>query len=239
MSFAFVASESGTDNTSGTTLDCTGSLNIVAGDVLIVAGSWETSTTTIAVQSTDTDNAMTMLAVASTGVNNNFVALGYILVGELNGTATFRMTLGAARGYRSLGVFQFRPDGGDTCSLESGPSANDGTGEAMTTGSITPTGDDIIVVATAKNYLSTLFNTEEIGGSSADGALDMSNFAGMWYTLYTAAPGAITGTANGMNSVWVADILAIKAVAAGGGLPIPVAMYYRRLMANVIANAAN
>jgi hypothetical protein len=220
MGFAHIASAYAYGGGSGTTLDTTPSLNIQAGDVLVGVVSWEDGASTMDVRDTAGNNIFTLLAVINNTNNNNWQHLGYRLIGQADAAATFRATWGTARSYRNIGVMQFRPDSGDTVSLEAGPSGAEGTGSSMASGSINPGGDDLILFSAAKNYNPQIFSAEQIGGVNADIVVDVGSFAGMWARLLTSAPGSVTGTATGANNTWVADILAIKAAAAtGGGAP--------------------
>jgi len=217
MGFTFVASESGYEVPNTTTIDTGGTLNIAAKDVLIAVASWEGSDTSLAsVQTTDTDNAMTLLTVNNG--NNVHQQIAYILVGAANANATFRATFNAACTYRHFVVFQFRPAGTDTISFDKGPGSAHASSTALSSADITPAGTLLAVVGGGHSFTNSTFANDTIGEVASDGQVTPSAYGSAWYKIYSASPGgAIDADADVGASDWVADIIAIKGVAAVGG----------------------
>jgi hypothetical protein len=234
MAWAFVAAVDGTNTLSGTTLDCSSALNISAGDLIVAAGSWEGGVSDASIAVTDASNAMTMLTVASGG--GNYLRIGYKIAADANAAATFRLTLGTARAYRFFQVLQFRPDAGETVTLDAGPSPATATSTACQSGNISTTGDDEIVIAFEKQYTGQCTESAwQIADANADGQAARENLAYAWYKAFTSAQSNIHGQLTfSVSSAWLCDIVAFKSAAAGG-LSIPVAMAaYRKYNEGVV-----
>jgi hypothetical protein len=227
MGFSFIALVSGLDDGSGTTLDASASLNVAAGDVLVAYGKHEGSTTSISVAKDTGSPANTHTFDAgdyiSHGNGDMHASFGYLLSASADATATFRMTLGAARAWRRFFVAQFRPDSGDTCTKDA---ANEGTGSssAFNSGNISTTGDDEIVVGAGATYTGDTSANELINGVSATEPTGSPIGAGsaglfLFYRILSATFTNGAATADSLNE-WIGSIIAIKATAGGSDTPI-------------------
>ena len=224
MGFSFIASATGFYSPSGTILDCSSTLNIQEGDLIIAAAAWEDATAVATIAEDDDDNALTMLTLADDTAN--FQRLGYKINAAANVAATFRMTLGTARAYRSITVLQFRPDAGETVTFDAGPSSASAVSSAVQSGNISTAGNDEVVVAFEKQYSSTTESDWLIGDVAADGTVENQSWAWGWYKLFTTPQTDIHGQLTlGATPAWVCDIIAIKSeAAAGGGAVVPIIM---------------
>jgi hypothetical protein len=230
MSLAYVASTTARATGSGTTLDTASSLNVQAGDLLIGVSVFFGSSTTVGMADTDgTTNVLTMLSVYNSGNMN--ICLGYKLVAESDAAAIFRMTLGANKTYRDIWIYQFRPDSGDTLSLDTEGYSATGTGTAVQSGDFNTSGTDEIVIAGTYLNGGKSFSNQIIADAAADGNLIGSTDGDTWYKLFTSGQTGIHAqeTLSGSDS-WIVAIAAFKSTAAAGGLSIPVAMHHYRML---------
>jgi hypothetical protein len=222
VAFAFVDSDGNVGVPTGTTLDCVGTLNVAAGDLLVAWTKWEEGASTVAV-SDGGSNAFTMESVVNSG-GGPYGAFGYKIAASANASAMFRMTLGTSREYRTLLVMLFRPDSGETVTRDA---ANTGTGNSTSglSGNITTTGDDEVVCGGYSEYSTTNTSAEQIGDVNATAVLRTNtlyggNFSSMWYRILSATASDIHAQCTGGNDKWVCNIIAFKSAAAGGATPI-------------------
>lgn len=230
MAWTAVGIESkATASGSETTLDSI-EINVAAGDLLVVLCRWDGATTTAAVAATTGEaNAMTMEAVEVVDSKHCSV-VGYKIGAAANATATFRLTLGAARTYRYINVMQFRPDSGETVTKVAGPGYNSGTGTAIASDSLSPAGSDLLICGFAGVYDNNAASCQ-IGADEADDIEVTNAYGSVWYKIYTESQTDITANATLSGSqAWIAAMLAFNSAVAAGGTSIPVlAQYYRRL----------
>jgi hypothetical protein len=223
MGFSFIASASNYTDTSGTALSCSSTLNIAAKDTIVCLAAWNADTTTTTMDQDDSSNALTEFATVHNDTTN--MALGYLLVAAADATATFRVTLGAARQYRGIIVLQFRPDGTDTLSLDAGPSSGTGTGTAVASGNINTTGTDEIIIGGVAIDQDITSDSGLIGGGAAT-MVEVGPYGdtAIWYRIYTTDPGdGINASATADASYdWACDVLAIKSVAGGNISPFTI-----------------
>lgn len=216
MAWTFIASAENINDASGTTLDCSSSLNVAAGDLLIAWAKHEGANGTFAMASVSGSpaNAFTFDAAdeenhSNTDLNGSF---GYLLSAAADATATFRLTLGAARAFRGVIVWQFRPDSGKAVTKVAAAEGQ-GNSTAPQSGTISPTSADLVVVGGYAQYTNVTLSNRSINSVAADAfqdavASDMSS----WYRTLT------TGFTNGRASVtqdvaddWICNVIAFDA----------------------------
>lgn len=221
MAFTFIASATGTSDVSGTSLNCSSTLNIQAGDLIVALVRWEATSTTPSIAGVT--NSLTMVSTFSTTAGIGYAAIGYKIAASTDAAETFIFTLAAARTYRRIIAMQFRPDAGDTVTLDASVSVGQGTSTTAISGNITTTGTDEVVVGAINSWSSAAITSPLINSVAADGS-SMLQYAGMLYRILTAtfSNGAAQATVG--NSYWAADIIAFKSEATAGGLSMPVAM---------------
>jgi hypothetical protein len=199
----------------GSTLDCTSTLTVAVGDVLVGLGSWQANlgnTGTIGDSASNAYNNFTMKTQSNDGSDLN-MCTGYLIVTNA-GTYTFRFNIsGPGGGYNSIMVMQFSPPAGGTATFDAGPSAAYATSGAISSGTINTTGTtDEIVAGLVANDNSRTYSSDQIGGVAATGYADQAPYAHMNYRLIT--DGAKTGIAATVtpnsSCEWGADILAFK-----------------------------
>jgi hypothetical protein len=232
MALTYVASNTVRATVSGTTLDTSSAFNVSAGDLLIGIAIWYGATTTVGIADTDgTTNVMTSLDVRTSG--NLEICIAYKLVAESDASATFRETLGAARTYRSIFVYQFRPDAGETVALDTEGYAANGSSATAQTGDFDTAGTDEVVIAATNLGHTRTFSDALIADAAADATLAIagSTDAGAWYKLFTSAQSGVHAQITlSASDTWIATVAAFKSTAAAGGLSIPVAMHHYRML---------
>lgn len=218
MALTFVANAYAYSYASTTTLDASGTLHVEVGDILVGAVAWDGGDSTIAVATTAPADSWTMLTKCTPAIPGTYQSMGYVVVGTHNATATIRATLGTSRGTVTLIVFQFRPDSGDTISLAAGPNGGAAnSGSTQTSGNISPSLTDGVVVGASYNRAGVANANEQIADSAAT-AVTRSNRASLYYTLFTSDQTNIHAQSTfGDNDSWVCDVIAIESAAASGG----------------------
>ena len=223
MALSHVATASNYATGSGTSLACSSSLNVAAGDLLVAVAAWEEGSGGTLGVSDGGSNTCTMTAEANQG-GQPYLALGYLLSATANATATFTFTNSTSRGYRGIVVLQFRPDGGETVTLDAGPSAAGGSSTTAQSGNITTAGTDAVAVAGARAYLSVNPSARYIGDVAVDTDHVSAGLTRTWWRFLTEAMtdghGQLTWDGT---SAWVASIIAFKSAAGGAPEPATVA----------------
>jgi hypothetical protein len=218
MSMTYVAGVSNAATGSGTTLDCSATLHVEIGDLLIGVGVWEdTSRVGTIADSDGSTNVLTMLTLAAGPTTKNYMRFGWKVADTHVEAETFRLTLNGAATYRAIMVMQFRPDAGDTLSVEAGPSPVAGSSTASSSGDITVSEADNVVVSCHKNWTIKTYSGILIGGAAVTGTVTPTGgWACMSYML--GVSGTVDGDATlSANADWLSDILAIKSIAAEEG----------------------
>lgn len=224
MAATFIASASNASATSGQDLDCSSSLNVAAGDLLIaVAGYLYSTQTTESVAKNSGSPANTFTFDSDDrGTQSSYVhtAVGYVLSAAADASATFRLHLDAAREYRSIIVLQFRPNGLAYKDTRNKTLDTDG-GTPCTSGTITTTGTDEVVVGGVKQfYDSGTTSVETIGGTTADGYVRTAGASGVssaWYRILAATmtSGQAQATLPDGTTQWNCHIVSFYVVPAG------------------------
>ena len=221
MAFQYVGGASGVVSGSGTEVSCSGALDIAAGDLLVAVAKWDGVSTTVGIaDGSDSSNAFTMLDVVQVSTDM-CSAMGYKIAATLKNASTLKMTLGAARAHALVAVMQFRPDAGDTVTLEASGTANDNyvvDEHTVSSDQISPVGDDLCVVGGVGNYLRAL-SAQSIGDAGATGIIEHDNgYGSIWYTLFTASQTGIDADVTLANTDRsIINILAFKSSAASTG----------------------
>lgn len=221
MGFTHIASISHIVAATTTTVVLDSTLNVVAGDLLVCFANWEDGTATVSV-SDGGSNSLTMKTPHAGG--GAWGAMGYKIAASANATATFTMTLGTARPYKTLLISQFRPDAGETVTEDASNTGAGTSGTTHSSGTINTAGTDEVVIGAAKNYTGLTYTNEQIGGAAADGSLDEGNLSAIWYKIYTSTQSNIAASATGPSGDWVCDIIAFKSASGGGASVVPVFM---------------
>lgn len=228
MAFTYVGTTSGSFNASAATMDL--AYTATAGSLLVAWAKWEGANgATLGVARNDASEAWQVGTVTDHSNNDLHAGFAYLLSCS-GGAATYRMTLSAARAYRSFMIFEYSYSG--TASLDQ---VNGGTGSSTSpsSGNITTTGTDELVVGGYGEYTTTTSSNHQINGTAADGALTTGGSTAnlktaMWRKVFTSTfTGAATCTSG--NSAWICRVISFK-TAAGGGSTVPKFTNYYRMM---------
>lgn len=231
--FSFISSAGGNNNASGTTLDCSASLNVAAGDLLVAWSSHEGGPTTHAVakDSGSPTNAHTFDAEDEIERPTTvlFGAWGYRLSASADSAAIFRQTLGAAQVARRIIVMQFRPDSGATVTKEAGAAGAHGASAAPASLAKSPSGTDLVACGSAHTFSNDPTTSELINGVSATepAASPQDIVSSVWYRILTS--GFSSGTASATYAAtadWICSLIVFKAVGAAIDSALLAAMQY-------------
>lgn len=221
MSFTFIASAEAEVDTAGTTLAASSSLNVATGDLLVAWCKHESTNGTFAVSdggsNTFTFDAGDEINHSNADLDGSF---GYRLSGVANATATFTLTT-ASKPYRRILVWQFRPDSGDTVARVAGATGQ-GTSTTPTSGTISPSGTDLVVLGGYGEYSVGAVTGEVINGVAADAVQDVGiSRTCSWYRLLTSGFSSGTAACVIPSAAWICTIIAFSATLA---VPPPIPM---------------
>lgn len=230
-SLTVIASAEAMNDAAGTTLDTSTSLNLATGDVCVSAIKHEQAAdATSSVAGSGGGNTFTKGTVVNHSNGDLTGWLAYLLSATANATETIRLNT-ASRTFRCIIVYQFRPDSGDTVSLDV-QNTGQGTGTTRASGTVTTTGDDEAALGMLAHYGNETLSNRQINGVAADAFQDAatSDFS-LWYRLLTATfAGGTAAVTSDTAFAWIVNIIALKSTAGGGGASIvPVLMkQYRK-----------
>jgi hypothetical protein len=220
MAFAFVASQIGsTAYGPFKTVSTAGTLNVAAGDLIVVYGRWYEAASGGVTISDSGSNSCTIDTEVNRGTYT-FIRCGYILSASANATATFTLTTVNNVNNLRITVLQFRPDAGDTVAKDQNQATGNGWSTALLTGDISTTGDDEVTISGCGQDYGTNPTNEQIGDTAADGVVDVggANDSSAWYRILNATAANIHGQATiGGNTDWIILLNSFKATAAAGG----------------------
>lgn len=218
MAYTKIASVTGAD-----VGPASGSLNVLARDLLVATIKYEGTRGTSEAVSEGGSNALTFDAedrYANTLAGAEpFVAVGYLLNSSADSSYTPSLTItGGAPSFIEWVVYQFRPGGGGA-SVKDGSNHNSDngiTGTALTSGNITTTAAGV-VVAFYGDFSGQVPTAQQINGVAKDGS-DSPGNSTAWYRITSAGfTGQATGTL-GSNANWDCSIIAFKEEGASGAL---------------------
>lgn len=212
--FTLIASHASNNSSSSTTMVFSGNFpSVVAGDLIVaVAGNGDGGATTLSLS--DGTSTFTQAATPQGYASaNGQISIHYLLASVATGAVTYTLTYGAARTYRSLAIFQFRPSDvvtfGDVVQAQ-------GTGTAISSGNVTATGSDILGVGGAFTYNTSNLSSISplINGVAADGQANNSYTLGFYRAIGAGFTGAASATLGGSDQ-WGASFAYFR-IGAGG-----------------------
>lgn len=205
MSFSYIAGVIGTDDGTSTPL------NVAAGDLLVAWLPWETSTQNPGLNDGGS-NVFTTTNIINNTNNDNWGRFAYKVNASANSNALFVLSGTYQEGCR-IHVSQFRPDSGETVSLDFVTTGNQGSGSSFASESITSTGNDEVIIVGYKNYDGNTFTSAIIDGDAIDGTIS-TTWALIGYWLKTATISSKQITATVTNSTWVSMVIGFKSEGA-------------------------
>jgi hypothetical protein len=218
MSFTLVSSHISVNAASAASLVYTGNITSVqAGDLVVAClGNLEGTPTTYSLSDGTSTFSLATGSDEVFGAGAAHIETHYLLASVATGSPTYTLTYGAARTYRVMGIYVFRP----TAAVSVGnSSSSSGTGTAISSGNITVSSSDLIAFACAGTINTTAAPSPiTINGVAATGSLH-SNYFTVWYAEAAAGyTGAAAGTIS--SDSWGANVTAFTIGAGGGGSTI-------------------
>lgn len=227
MAFTFINAVGGEEHLVAPVaqVDATASLNIQAGDLLIAWCRYNGGSIPVfTVQKTSGSPANTLQFDAADQENGGggqlSGAFGYVLAAAADATCTLRCTATGNPDRLAFIALQFRPDGGETVSRDTGNNGQ-GTSNIPASGNITTTGTDEVVLGGYGDFGNFNTSTEIIDAVAAtEPAASPQDFTSVWYRILTATFTNGQAAAQVASAVdWVCGIIAFKSVTVGGGAP--------------------
>jgi hypothetical protein len=216
-SFTYIDSCSGYNGGNPiTTVDCSSSLNVQDGDLLVVHVGWQDAesgnTVVVAKDSGSPANNFTFDA-EDQAVNSNDTggAVGYALSAAADSSATFRFTVSADSRRMTIVVLQFRPTAGYTVSKDTSNIAT-GNGTALASGQISTADANEVIIGGGSSAGGAGFESQLIGGAAADGNTDANDYSTGWYKIVSSLQSNITAqVTGGAGDLWVCNIISFQA----------------------------
>lgn len=229
MGFTFVAAAGNQSTASGASGDTSTTLNIQAGDVLIGMYGWRAATDVSNLLMAQTDgstNAMSLLAQVHSASHSGVI--GYKIAASAASGVTFRVSHTESVAYRTWIVYQFRPDAGETVTLDATATPGQANSTAPLSGAINTTGADCVAVGFVSKYALRTTSSQMIAGA-VPGGTTLYDYASACYSIFTETQSSITAAATlATSTLWIEQFAAFKSE-GGGGLPIAaIAMHNRR-----------
>jgi hypothetical protein len=198
---------------------------VVAGNLIVGWIGWEAdaglSDQTITVSDGTTSATIGTKNLFGTGADGD--PCGYfwwILSSVASGNLTYSCTISGNVQQKFMAVMEFNVDAGDTVSKDQENATAEGTGSAFTSGTITTTGTDVVILGGF--HVWTLRVTPsgwKIGGVAADGqeyyTTDYKRNGALWYKITTGTN--ITAYCDGGNDEWVCSVVSFKSTAGEAG----------------------
>jgi hypothetical protein len=226
MAYTRIATATGINAGSGTTLSTSGSLNVAEDDLLVFYNFWSGGTTSCAVAATSgSGNSGTFDGADTTGAfgdGNLVLTGGYVLRGTANATATFQQTLGASRAERALFVVQYRPTT-NFAATKGDASAGSGFDSTPSSGAVSQAGSDNVACGAIATF-DTSVSGEQIAGSAATEVTSSPLVSGgdALTVVERIVAGSISGSLTASTSLpdWGA-VLMTFGVEAISDIPVP------------------
>lgn len=202
----------------------TGSFNLpfvsptTAGSLIVISVSWEGADTTVSIA---TDGGLTA-GPKVIHANGDMNTQWFYKLASAGSISNYAVSWSAARPFRKALGFEFSYSGTaattGTATMATGTVDDDQT---MSSGNITVSGTDIVVVGTRGAYSSTHdADTQQINGVTADGTSNISISWWLWYRLVnTGFTGAATLINREGNTIPHNTGVIGFAITAGGSAP--------------------
>ena len=224
MSLSFIASSTAySGSTPGTTLDGGTALSIQSGDLIVFGYRCNYGDISdLVLDENDGTDTLTLLGTQyDYGTFFSFRA-GYLVTNFTDASWTPRATHTASLAYRMIVALQFRPDAGETVTLDNALSNNQGSDANPLTNLINTTGSDEVVI----NFLAFPNATYTpsawtINSSAVDGNISQNQRFRGAYEFITTPTNNVQGDATiGGTLEWISSIVSFKSESSGSIIPI-------------------
>lgn len=208
MAIAFVNSGSGSGSGSSTTLDMS-AINLASGGSVLAGTKWETNSPNLS-SITDTAGNIYSLLTSLTYAGTARLRGGYTLNGAANASNVVRFTWDAGATFRQGANVQFS---GVSATGFDQQNTNSGNSATATSGNITTTQNDEVVMFCVGAFTATTFTSETINGTASNSRYEGSDFE--FHDLIVSS----TFTSGGSSSLspsgqWGGIIASFKASAS-------------------------
>lgn len=219
-SWTHIASAEAEAAAAGTTLDCSTSLNVAAGDLLVAWCKHEGANGTFAVAKSTGSPANTFTFDAADEENHSNGDLngsfGYVLSAAADATATFRLTT-ASRTFRAIVVYQFRPGAG-TSVAKAVAGEGQGTGTLRESANVVVPSGAVVVFGGHAQYADVTLSNREINDVAADAFQDVAaTDCSLWYRIVSSGFTGSADVTSGTSSAWICNVIAFSSTGSGGG----------------------
>lgn len=201
---AFTLRSSNTVGTGSGTTAAVQLTSIAAGDVVVV---WAANGASVDINSvSDGTTSLTLLNQLSNGSLRTRIA--YLLASVATGSVTYTITFASSVG-ANVCAAAFVPPSAASFDVDLATGVG-GSGTAISSGNITTTGSDELVVGCASNENTAGYTAHLVNSVAADGNV-IKNGASLWWRFVSATfTGAATVTID-VSSRWSCHVVAIKA----------------------------
>jgi len=218
----FIASVQAYTSGYDSSLEASSTLNILAGDVLVMITNPDAGTGSVTSMAEDDEsNDLTLLDSSTSGRD---MTIGYLLSAAASSAATMKVTLSGAANTAGweFTCLQFRTAAGETVTFGSGPASNNsGWGVNPISGQLSTTSSDSLFVGGAFNANAALSN-HLLGGSAPDGVITGTDDFDLGYSVFSTSQSNITYGASSGQGVWVAQMIGLDIEVSSGGSLLPI-----------------
>jgi len=190
--------------------------NVNAGDTIASIADTEGNTYSTPRRYGSTSKAITLCWAQSKGT-------------EANNVVTVTMDASGTAEWKLLTIYVATPDSGETLSEDGYAGAYAAWQTSHSSGNFTTAGTDVFSVAGASPNSATPTWSSQVIGADSDGTSQNTGGTHIetWHKIFASAQTDIAAEATSSAGCDAAiAVIAVKSVAAGGGLLIPVAQYY-------------
>lgn len=185
---------------------------VTAGNLIVVWAGHQGGTITIVISDSG-GSSFTHGTINDSTPHGRFA---FAITGA-SGSVTYTATFGANAASRVIHVWEFATTATPTLDTQG---TSQGTASAASSGNITTTGIDELVMAAGMSAGGTLWSALAINGVAADDSATSTTFGNTWYRLVSATfTGAATGTISGGGAQYICTALALQ-IGGGGGGPV-------------------
>lgn len=221
--------DTGAASTYGSTVTLTVDVAVNAGDLIVVGAGGSAAAiypNAFADEDANEYTVRTLLTQSTTAS----LRTAYAIAAGNNAALTITVTFEAGTTRRNLRVVVFRPDSGDTVSLDDAATKAAYEASPWETGTFDTSGDDEAVVAFVRSAGTITFSNHELPSGTAATVIetDEATMTAFYKLLTETVSSAIAEVDTSGSDNYCMEVLAFKAAPAGSVVPILVQTMRRR-----------